>query len=144
MRICAIRCENICFNLIIFVFLRKVYYTGTNKLFNIIRSLLKNSVKGLLDSNIVETFKNMIIEPRHEISNNVVCATSKAADQLAHMRSLIRAFASRLNNSMNIKLLSEHHYEFLRLKRGCTGLSSLHLSKCHIVGNLMSRLIYGN
>ena len=38
-----------------------------------------------------------IFEPRHEISNNVVCATSKASDQPAHMRSLIRAFASRLN-----------------------------------------------
>ena len=36
-------------------------------------------------------------EPAHEISNNVVCATSKASDQPAHMRSLIRAFASRLN-----------------------------------------------
>ena len=36
-------------------------------------------------------------EPRHEISNIVVCATSKALDQHAHMRSLIRAFASRLN-----------------------------------------------
>ena len=38
-----------------------------------------------------------IIEPGHEISNNVVCATSKASDQPAHMRSLIRAFASGLN-----------------------------------------------
>ena len=37
------------------------------------------------------------IEPRHEISNYVVCATSKASDQPAHTRSLIRAFASRLN-----------------------------------------------
>ena len=36
-------------------------------------------------------------EPWHEISNNVVCATSKASDQPAHTRSLIRAFASRLN-----------------------------------------------
>ena len=36
-------------------------------------------------------------EPVHEISNNVVCATSKAADQPAHMRSLIRAFASLLS-----------------------------------------------
>ena len=35
-------------------------------------------------------------EPRHEISNNVVCATSEASDQPAHTRSLIRAFASRL------------------------------------------------
>ena len=38
-----------------------------------------------------------IIEPRHEISNNVVCVTSKASDQPAHMHSLIRAFASCLN-----------------------------------------------
>ena len=32
-----------------------------------------------------------------EISNNVVCATSKASDHPVHMRSLIRAFACRLN-----------------------------------------------
>ena len=36
-------------------------------------------------------------EPRHEVSNNVVGTTSKASDQPAHTRSLIRAFASRLN-----------------------------------------------
>ena len=35
------------------------------------------------------------IKPVHEISNNVVCATSKVADQPAHTRSLIRAFTSR-------------------------------------------------
>ena len=40
----------------------------------------------------------LIIEPVHEISNNVVCATSKASDQPAHTRSLIRAFASRLSS----------------------------------------------
>ena len=38
-----------------------------------------------------------IYEPWHEISNNVVCETSKASDQPAHTRSLIRAFASRFN-----------------------------------------------
>ena len=38
-----------------------------------------------------------VYEPRHEISNNVVCVTSKVSDQPAHKRSLIRAFASRLN-----------------------------------------------
>ena len=37
------------------------------------------------------------VDPRHEISNNVVCATCKGSDQPAHARSLIRAFASRLN-----------------------------------------------
>ena len=36
-------------------------------------------------------------EPWRGISNNVVCATSKASDQPAHMRSLFRAFACRLN-----------------------------------------------
>ena len=39
----------------------------------------------------------MIYEPVHEISNNVVCATSKASDQLAHTRSLMRGFANRLS-----------------------------------------------
>ena len=40
-----------------------------------------------------------INEPQHGISNNVVCATSKLSDQTVHthMRSLVRAFASRLN-----------------------------------------------
>ena len=41
--------------------------------------------------------KMQLIEPVHEISNNVVCATSKASDQSAHTRSLIRAFASPLS-----------------------------------------------
>ena len=36
-------------------------------------------------------------EPRHEISNNVVGVTSKGSDQPAHTRSLIRAFARRLD-----------------------------------------------
>ena len=33
----------------------------------------------------------------YEIYNNLVCATSKGSDQPAHTRSLIRAFACRLN-----------------------------------------------
>ena len=38
----------------------------------------------------------IIIEPVHEISNNLVCATSKASDQPAHTYSLVRAFASHI------------------------------------------------
>ena len=57
-------------------------------------------------------------EPRHEISNNVVCATSKASDQPAHTRSLVRAFTSRLGI---LWLLS--------LKRGYTGWSEFTLVK---------------
>ena len=40
---------------------------------------------------------HFLFEPRHEISNNVVCTTSKVSDQPAHTRGLIRAFASRLD-----------------------------------------------
>ena len=41
-----------------------------------------------------------------------------------------------LEYSMNFKLLTEQHLEFLSLTGG------LHLSKCHIVGDHMSRLKY--
>ena len=61
----------------------------------------------------------IIIEPRHEISNNVLCATSKASDQPVHMHSLIGAFASRLY-ILWLKLLTYHRLEFLSLKGGCT------------------------
>ena len=37
------------------------------------------------------------LEPVRQITNNVVCATSKASDHPAHTRSLIRALASRLS-----------------------------------------------
>ena len=40
---------------------------------------------------------SIIYETVHEISNNVVCAISKASDQSAHMRRLIRAFAYHLS-----------------------------------------------
>ena len=46
-------------------------------------------------SKVIKCFT--IIEPVHEISNNVVCATSKATYQPAHTHSLIRDFASRLS-----------------------------------------------
>ena len=42
---------------------------------------------------------------------------------------------------MIVKLLTEHHLEFLSLKGGCRGSMSLHSSKYQIVGNLMPRLI---
>ena len=47
-----------------------------------------------------------------------------------------------MNYVMNTKLLNKHHLEFLSLQGGCRGSSeSIHVKKCHIVGNLMSRLI---
>ena len=40
---------------------------------------------------------DLLFEPRHEISNNVVCGTSKGSDQPVYARRLIRAFACHLN-----------------------------------------------
>ena len=55
-------------------------------------TLIKLSCRFIQDE--IKYYNN---EPWHGISNNLVCAISKASNQPAHMRSLIRAFASRLN-----------------------------------------------
>ena len=48
--------------------------------------------------NLYQIFLNTkLYELGHEISNNVLCATSKALDQPGRILSLIRAFARRLN-----------------------------------------------
>ena len=47
-----------------------------------------------------------------------------------------------LEYSMSVKLLTEHHLEFLSLKEATQAHLRLHMSKCHIVGNHMSRLNY--
>ena len=72
----------------------------------------------------------LIIDPLHEVSNNVVCAANKCSDQPAHTRSLI-AYASRLS-ILCVKLLSEHYLEFLNLKGGYTSSSeSTHVNLQH-------------
>ena len=45
---------------------------------------------------------------------------------------------------MIVKLLNEHHLEFLGLKEAAEARPSLHMSKCHIVGNLMRWLKFIN
>ena len=78
-------------------------------------------------------------EPRHEISSNVICETSKGSDQPVHMRRLVRAFASRMNI-----ILTEHHLEFLSLKGGFKGLSEStlvkmpHCWKSHVTAQMYS------
>ena len=47
-----------------------------------------------------------------------------------------------LEYSMTGKLLTEHHLKVLSLKGAAQACLSLHLSRCHIVGNLISRLNY--
>ena len=60
-------------------------------------ALIALSVQSIALQDLVLHHDEITFEPVHEISDNVVCATSKASDQPAHMRSLIRAFASRLS-----------------------------------------------
>ena len=43
---------------------------------------------------------------------------------------------------MTVELLTDHHLMFLSSKEAAQARLSLHLLKCHIVGNHMSRLIY--
>ena len=43
---------------------------------------------------------------------------------------------------MNVKILTEQHFAFVHLKEAAQARLSLHVSKCHIVGNYMSLLIY--
>ena len=43
---------------------------------------------------------------------------------------------------MIVKLMTEHHLQFLSLKGGAQARLSLHMSKCNIIGNYISRLNY--
>ena len=73
----------------------------------------------------------MSYEPWHAISNNVVCATSKASDQPAHTCTLIRAFASCFiqNSPWVLSYWLNIILEFLLFKGGCTGSSESILVK---------------
>ena len=96
-------------------------------------------------------------ELRHEISNNVVCATNTASDQPAQRHRLIRALkvqsdqsiCKSLEYSMTVNLLTEHHFEFLGLKVGCTGSSeSIHVKiqhrwKPHVAAHFHMQLSIG-
>ena len=84
--------------------------------------VLDDSDNGRMSPNFKYIRDITIIEPVHETSNNVVCATSKASDQPAHTRS-DQSLCWSLEYSMIVKLLNEHHLEFLSLKRGCRGSS---------------------
>ena len=69
-----------------------------------------------------------LADPWHEISN-MVCATSKGSDQ---------------PYSMTVKLLTEHHLEFLSLKGDCKGSSEStfiklpHCCKPHVTAHIFT------
>ena len=68
---------------------RETFQQATKATFDVIGTLRLNIVSHRINKKK--------FEPVHEISNNVVCATSKGSDQPAHTRRLIRAFACRLS-----------------------------------------------
>ena len=73
-------------------------------------------------------------------SNNVVCATSKGSDQPSG-----QSFCWSLEYSMTIKLLTEHHLEFLSLKGNCTEstlVKTPHLFKWRFAGGSMMARLY--
>ena len=59
--------------------------------------LIINSLREITGRPFILFSGDEYYELQYEISNNIVCATSKGSDQPAHMCRLIRAFASRLN-----------------------------------------------
>ena len=79
----------------------------------------------------------------HEISNNVECATSKVSDQPVHTQS-DQSFCNSLEYSMTVKLLTEHHLEFLSYKGGCTGsyestyVKMPHCWKSHVMAQIIA------
>ena len=75
-------------------------------------------------------------EPRHEISKNVVCATSKGSDQSD------QSLCWSLEHFMNLNILTEHHLEFLSLTGGTDSSESTlvkmpHCWKSHHGSNLL-------
>ena len=54
-----------------------------------------------------------------------------------------QSLCKSLEYSRSVKLLTEHHLDFLSLKGGCTGSSESTLVKMPHFGNHMSRLNFG-
>ena len=85
---------------------------------------------------LCETLYKKLFELQHEISNKVVCATSKGSDQTAE--SLCESF----EYFMTLWPLTEHPFEFLSLNRDCTGSSELthvkipHSWKLHVTARI--------
>ena len=75
-------------------------------------------------------------DPLHEISNNVVCATSAYAQSDQRL-------CKSLKYSMTVKLLTDQHLEFLSLKGGGTGSSEyLHVKMPHCWKSRVAARLY--
>ena len=69
----------------------------------------------------------LLVEPRHEISNNMACAANKASDQPVQMHSLIRASAYRFSVILMLSYRPNIIWSFLALKEAALARLSLHL-----------------
>ena len=70
-----------------------------------------------------------IIEPQHEISNNVVCCGQQRLRPACEYAQSDQSLCQSLKYSMTVKLLTEQHLEFLSSTGGCTGSSESTLFK---------------
>ena len=68
------------------------------------------------------------------------CATSKGSDQPVAYAQSHPSVCLSLEYYMTVKLLIEQYLNFKAKKEATQARLSLHLSKCHIVGNHISRL----
>ena len=87
------------------------YQKGQNKSFSLFQS--KNAILAAFHLGLLFLLRQNVI------SNNVVCATSKASDQPAQSD---QSLCQLLEYSMTVKHLTEHHLEFLSLKGASIGL----------------------
>ena len=122
----------ICFNYDVLT-----YALGAQKKYPIETFLLRTHNLYLIEKKTYNNFWRLY-EPLYEISNNVVCVTSKSSDQPVHTCRLCLS----LEYYITFKLLTKHYLEFLSLKGGCTGLSEStpikmpHCWKSHVVAQL--------
>ena len=89
---------------------------------------------------VLLVLKGKKIEPVHEISNNVVGLHQQSLRAACAYAQTDQSLCWSLEYSMSVKLLTEPYLKILILKGDCTGSSDLHLSKCNIIENHMSRL----
>ena len=88
-----------------------------------------------------------IIEPWHEISNNVVCTTSKGMLRPACAYAQTdQSLCWSLKHSMTVELLTEPHLRFLSSKGDCKGSSESklvempHCWKSRVTAQLLSMI----
>ena len=98
---------------------------------------------GYLSGILCVKISKKIYEPVHEISNNVVCSTSKRLRPACAYAQTDQSLCSSLEYSMSVKLQTYHLLEVLSLKGGCTCSSEStfvkmpHRWKSHVAAHII-------